>query len=107
MVGPARVFHALIGHLSPADYAVMHGATLDKYVGDAIIAFFGDPETRGVAEDAKACVAMAVEMQQRIAELTANGRLMVLGVPSACVWESIPASAQSATSAVKTEWITP
>jgi adenylate cyclase len=52
-----------------AGIALKHGATLDKYVGDAIIAFFGDPETKGVTEDAKACVAMAVEMQQRIAEL--------------------------------------
>jgi adenylate cyclase len=52
-----------------ASIALKYGATLDKYVGDAIIAFFGDPETKGVAEDAKACVAMAVEMQQRIAEL--------------------------------------
>ena len=52
-----------------AGIALKYGATLDKYVGDAIIAFFGDPETRGVAEDAKACVAMAVEMQQRSAEL--------------------------------------
>jgi len=52
-----------------ASLALKYGATLDKYVGDAIIAFFGDPETKGVAEDAKACVAMAVEMQQRSAEL--------------------------------------
>ena len=52
-----------------AGIALKYGATLDKYVGDAIIAFFGDPETRGVAEDARACVAMAVEMQQRVAEL--------------------------------------
>jgi class 3 adenylate cyclase len=52
-----------------AGIALKHGATLDKYVGDAIIAFFGDPETRGVADDAKACVTMAIEMQQRIAEL--------------------------------------
>jgi adenylate cyclase len=52
-----------------AGVAMKYGATLDKYVGDAIIAFFGDPETRGVAEDARACVAMAVEMQERVAEL--------------------------------------
>ena len=52
-----------------AGIALKYGATLDKYVGDAIIAFFGDPETRGVAEDAKACVAMAVEMQRRVGEL--------------------------------------
>ena len=57
-----------------ARITLKYGATLDKYVGDAIIAFFGDPETRGVAEDAKACVAMAVEMQQRIAELDSEWR---------------------------------
>lgn len=52
-----------------AGIAIKYGATLDKFVGDAIIAFFGDPETRGVADDARACVAMAVEMQERVAEL--------------------------------------
>jgi len=57
-----------------AAITVKHGATLDKYVGDGIIAFFGDPETRGVAEDAKACVAMAIEMQERIADLENNWR---------------------------------
>jgi len=49
--------------------ALDHGATIDKYVGDAIIAFFGDPETRGVKEDARACVNMAVAMQRRMREL--------------------------------------
>ena len=52
-----------------ARIALKHGATLDKYVGDAIMAFFGDPETKGAAEDAKACVAMALEMQERIGEI--------------------------------------
>ena len=56
------------------DRSQIHGATLDKYVGDAIMAFFGDPETKGVAEDAKACVAMALEMQALIAELDAEWR---------------------------------
>jgi len=46
-----------------------HGATIDKYVGDAIIAFFGDPETRGVKEDATSCVNMAIAMQRRMREL--------------------------------------
>ena len=36
--------------------ALEHGATIDKYIGDAILAFFGDPETRGVKQDALACV---------------------------------------------------
>ena len=46
-----------------------HGATIDKYVGDAIIAFFGDPESKGVKEDATSCVNMAVAMQRRMREL--------------------------------------
>ncbi len=49
--------------------ALEYGATIDKYVGDSIIAFFGDPETRGVKEDAKACVNMAIAMQRRMREL--------------------------------------
>jgi adenylate cyclase len=49
--------------------AVSHGATIDKYVGDAIMGFFGDPASRGSKEDAIACVKMAIAMQQRMREL--------------------------------------
>jgi adenylate cyclase len=46
-----------------------HGATIDKYVGDAILMFFGDPETLGVKQDALAGVRMALAMQRRMEEL--------------------------------------
>jgi PAS domain S-box-containing protein len=49
--------------------ALHHGATIDKYVGDAIVIFFGDPETRGVKADALACVKMAIAMRERMREL--------------------------------------
>jgi class 3 adenylate cyclase len=49
--------------------ALEYGATIDKYVGDSIMIFFGDPETRGVREDALVCVRMAVAMQARMREL--------------------------------------
>jgi class 3 adenylate cyclase/NAD(P)-dependent dehydrogenase (short-subunit alcohol dehydrogenase family) len=52
-----------------ADIAEAFGATIDKFIGDAIVAFFGDPDTQGHEEDAYRCVAMAVEMRRRMASL--------------------------------------
>ena len=54
--------------------ALAHGGTIDKFVGDAMLIFFGDPETKGDAEDARACLRMAIEMQHRIAGLNAKWR---------------------------------
>lgn len=54
--------------------ALKHGGTIDKFIGDAILVFFGDPNTQGAAEDAKACVRMAIEMQHRLAELNVQWR---------------------------------
>jgi len=52
-----------------APIALNHGATIDKYVGDSIMAFFGDPETEGTRQDAISCVQMALAMQRRMREL--------------------------------------
>ncbi len=49
--------------------ALEFGATIDKYIGDAIMVFFGDPESKGVKEDAVACVRMAIAMLRRMREL--------------------------------------
>ena len=49
--------------------ALQYGATVDKYIGDAIMIFFGDPGTQGVSKDAQLCVEMAIAMQKRITEL--------------------------------------
>ena len=54
--------------------ALEYGATIDKFIGDAIMLFFGDPETRGPKEDALACVKMAIAMQQRMRDLQAEWR---------------------------------
>jgi DNA-binding response OmpR family regulator/class 3 adenylate cyclase len=54
--------------------ALQHGATIDKFIGDAMLLFFGDPQTKGVAEDAKACVIMAIAMQRRMRELEQEWR---------------------------------
>ena len=52
-----------------AGVVLKHGGTLDKFIGDAVLVFFGDPETKGIAEDAETCVRMALEMREAIAEL--------------------------------------
>ncbi len=54
--------------------ALEHGGTIDKFIGDAIMLFFGDPQTRGAREDAVACVRMAIAMQQRMRDLQAEWR---------------------------------
>ena len=54
--------------------ALAYGATIDKYVGDAILAFFGDPESKGVKEDAVACVTMAIAMRKMMYNLADDWR---------------------------------
>jgi adenylate cyclase len=49
-----------------SNIALAHGATIDKYIGDAIMVFFGDPE------DARACVRMAIAMLRRLRQLQAE-----------------------------------
>ena len=54
--------------------AVAFGGTVDKYMGDGILIFFGDPESRGVTGDALAAVEMAIAMQKRIAAMADGWR---------------------------------
>lgn len=49
--------------------ALEYGATIDKFIGDAMLMFFGDPETKGIKEDAILCVRMAIAMQERMVSL--------------------------------------
>jgi class 3 adenylate cyclase len=45
------------------------GGTIDKFIGDGIMIFFGDPETHGRKADAIGCVQMALRMRRRFMEL--------------------------------------
>jgi class 3 adenylate cyclase len=57
-----------------SEIAHQHGGTIDKFIGDAMLIFFGDPETKGDRADAQACVRMAWSMQRRLLELNAKWR---------------------------------
>ncbi|WP_170763050.1 AAA family ATPase [Ruegeria lacuscaerulensis] len=52
-----------------SDVALSFGATIDKFVGDAIVIFFGDPESHGTQNDALACAKMALAMRDRLTTL--------------------------------------
>lgn len=45
------------------------GGTLDQFIGDAIVIFFGAPRTKGAHADARNAAGMALEMQERLAAL--------------------------------------
>ena len=49
--------------------ATRFGATIDKIMGDSIMVFLGDPESRGIQNDAVSCVSMALAMKKSMEEL--------------------------------------
>ena len=52
-----------------SEIAFRFGGTVDKVIGDSIMVFFGDPESRGVRSDAVRCVSMAIAMRKAMQEL--------------------------------------
>ena len=56
------------------DIALKHGGTIDKFIGDAILIFFGDPESDGLKKDAAKCLSMAIAMQNKVTEIDKNWR---------------------------------
>lgn len=53
-----------------SDIIFKFGGTLDKIIGDSIMVFFGDPSSRGLRQDALACVFMAIAMKEAMQRLT-------------------------------------
>jgi class 3 adenylate cyclase len=54
--------------------AEKYGATVDKFVGDAVVCFFGAPAATDDHDQALRAVRMALEMNQRVTELASNWR---------------------------------
>ena len=68
---PEEIVEELNEYLSEMTEIVFrHEGTLDKYVGDAIMVFFGDPVPQ--EDHAERAVRMALDMRVRIGELTAG-----------------------------------
>jgi PAS domain S-box-containing protein len=63
----SHLLNEYLGEMSAI--AERHGGTVDKFIGDGIMIFFGDPESQGRETDALACVEMALAMRSRVQEL--------------------------------------
>lgn len=61
--------------------ALKYGGTIDKFVGDCVMVFFGDPATQGAKKDAVAAVSMAVAMRKHMKVLRQQWRAQGITKP--------------------------
>ena len=52
-----------------SEIALKYGGTVDKFVGDAVMVFFGAPDFKDDVTHARQCVGMALEMREALYEL--------------------------------------
>jgi class 3 adenylate cyclase len=72
LLSPEDMTFALNYYFDTMSHIVItHRGTLDKYIGDAVMVFFGDPESQGLKEDAIACISMGLEMLRAIPQVEA------------------------------------
>ena len=75
-MAPQQVVDLLNAYFPPmVEIVFRHGGTLEKFIGDALVAIWGAPFTRN--DDADRAVAAAIEMQRGMEAL--NGRLVAAG----------------------------
>lgn len=74
----AFVLNDYLSHMT--EIAKQYGGTIDKFMGDAILIFFGDPNSEGVEKDADNCIKMAMAMRQQMKFL--RERWVKMGYPA-------------------------
>ncbi|WP_288504603.1 adenylate/guanylate cyclase domain-containing protein [uncultured Pseudomonas sp.] len=61
--------------------AVKYGGTIDKFVGDCVMVFFGDANSQGAKKDAVAAVSMAIAMRKHMKVLRQQWRSQGINKP--------------------------
>lgn len=61
--------------------ALKYGGTIDKFIGDSVMVFFGDPSTQGAKKDAIAAVSMAITMRKHMKVLRQQWRAQGIDKP--------------------------
>lgn len=61
--------------------ALKYGGTIDKFVGDCVMVFFGDPSTQGAKKDAVAAVSMGIAMRKHMKVLRQQWRAQGITKP--------------------------
>ncbi|MCY1352345.1 TOMM system kinase/cyclase fusion protein [compost metagenome] len=61
--------------------ALKYGGTIDKFVGDSVMVFFGDPSSQGAKKDAVNAVSMAVAMRKHMKVLRQQWRAQGITKP--------------------------
>ncbi len=74
----AFLLNDYLSHMT--EIAKQYGATIDKFMGDAILIFFGDPDSQGVEQDARNCIDMAISMREQMKFL--RERWVKMGYPA-------------------------
>ena len=70
MLDPKLLATLINNNLSEmTNIAIEYGGTIDKFIGDAGMVLFSDPESKGEQEATLAYVQMAAKMQTRICAL--------------------------------------
>jgi adenylate cyclase len=73
-MSPEKIVELLNEYFTRAtDVIFDNGGTLDKYIGDAVMAVFGAPISKG--NDALNCVKAAVELQRLVVEMNRDAKL--------------------------------
>lgn len=88
------------------EIAIEHGATVDKYIGDAMVMFFGDPTQWASGKTRWLVSAWRWPCSAAWSICARNGRISTTNGRCACGSGSIPAFSMSAISAAKTVWTT-